>query len=42
MQKNTRAELNILAVHRSDETVYRMHFLPTGSGSIVQLVVAIV
>ena len=39
---NTRAELSIIAVQRSDETVYRMNVLPTGSGSIVQLVVVIV
>ena len=39
---NTRAELNIFAVQRSDEATYRMNVLPTGSGSLVQLVVLIV
>ena len=39
---NTRAELNILAVQRSDETRYRMNVIPTGSGSLIQSVVVIV
>ena len=39
---NTRAELNILAVQRSDEATYRMNVVPSGSGSLVQSVVLIV
>lgn len=39
---NTRAELNILAVLRSDETTYRVNFNPTGVGFLVQAVVVIV
>lgn len=39
---NTRAELNIFAVQRSDEGTYRMNVFPTGSGSLVQSVVLIV
>jgi len=39
---NTRAELNIFAVQRSDEATYRMNILPSGSGSLVQSVVLIV
>lgn len=39
---NTRAELNIFAVQRSDEGTYRMNILPSGSGSLVQSVVLIV
>ena len=39
---NTRAELNILQVQRSDEATYRMNVIPTGFGSLSQLVVVIV
>ena len=39
---NTRAELKILAVQRSDETSYKINISPTGSGSLGQLVVVIV
>ena len=39
---NTRAELNIFAVQRSDEATYRMNVFPSGSGSLVQSVVLIV
>ena len=39
---DTRAELNIFAVQRSDEATYRLNVIPTGSGSLVQLVVLIV
>ena len=40
---NTRAELNILAVLRSDETTYRVNFnSKTGVGFLVQAVVVIV
>lgn len=39
---NTRAELNFLAVHRSDETSYRVNVVPTGDGSLVQSVVVVV
>ena len=39
---NTRAELNILAVQRSDETTYRVNFNPTGAGFLVQSVAVIV
>ena len=39
---NTRAELNILAVQRSDETTYGVNVVPTGARSLVQSVVLIV
>lgn len=39
---NTRAELNILAVQRSDGTTYRVNVVPTGAGSLVQSVVLVV
>ena len=39
---NTRAELNIFAVQRSDEAPYRINVFPSGSGSLVQSVVLIV
>lgn len=39
---STRAELILLAVQRSDQSVYRMNVFPTGSGAIVQLVFVIV
>ncbi|XP_067052294.1 fibroblast growth factor receptor 2-like isoform X2 [Acropora muricata] len=39
---NTRAELNFLAVHRSDETSYRVNVVPTGDGSLIQSVVVVV
>ena len=38
----TRAELSILAVQRSDERTYRVNVVPTGAGSLVQSVVVIV
>ena len=39
---NTRAELNILAVQRSDETTYKVTVFPTGAGSLVQSVFVVV
>ncbi|XP_044167458.1 uncharacterized protein LOC114951266 isoform X2 [Acropora millepora] len=39
---NTRAELNILAVQRSDETTYKVTVVSTGAGSLVQSVVVVV
>ncbi|XP_015755460.1 PREDICTED: fibroblast growth factor receptor 3-like [Acropora digitifera] len=39
---NTRAELNILVVQRSDETTFRLNVSPTGTGTLLQLVVVIV
>ena len=39
---NTRAELNILAVQRSDETTYRVNVIATSADFLVQSVVVIV
>ena len=39
---NIRAELNILAVQRSDETTYKVTVVPTSGGSLVQSVVVVV
>ncbi|KAK2549882.1 hypothetical protein P5673_029591 [Acropora cervicornis] len=39
---DTRAELTILAVQRSDEQTYKLHILPTGDGSVSEKVILIV
>ena len=39
---DTRAQLTILAVQRSDEGSYRLTILPTGAGSISELVILVV
>ena len=39
---DTRIELNILAVQRSDEETYRVNILPTGDGSILEEVILVV
>ncbi|XP_074634729.1 neurotrimin-like isoform X3 [Acropora palmata] len=39
---DTRAELTILAVQRSDEQTYKLHILPTGDGSVSEKVIVIV
>lgn len=39
---NTRAELGISPVQRSDEATYTMNVIPIGSGSLAQSVVLIV
>ena len=39
---DTRAELTILAVQRSDEETYKLNILPTGYGSIFEEVVLVV
>ena len=40
--KDTRAQLTILAVQRSDEGSYKLTILPTGAGSISELVTLVV
>ena len=39
---DTRAELTILSVQRSDEGTYRFNILPTGDGSILKKVTLVV
>ena len=39
---DTRAELRILAVQRSDEETYKLNILPTGFGSIFEEVILVV
>ena len=39
---DTRAELTILAVQRSDEETYQLNILPTGDGSILEEVILVV
>ena len=39
---DTRAELTILAVQRSDEETYQLNILPTGGGSILEEVILVV
>ena len=39
---DTRAELTILAVQRSDEETYQLNILPTGLGSILEEVILVV
>ena len=39
---DTRAELTILAVQRSDEETYKLDILPTGYGSILEKVILVV
>ena len=39
---DTRAELTILAVQRSDEKIYELNILPTGDGSILETWVVVV
>ena len=39
---DTRAELTILAVQRSDEETYQLNILPTGLGSILEKVMLVV